>query len=299
MNERTGLTYALGAYLLWGILPAYFVLVSAASPFEIVPWRVLFSLIFCALLLTVTRTWPALIAIFRTPRVLCAGGVAGLVIYLNWQVFIYGALAGRVLETSLGYFINPIVTVLLGVILLREKLRPLQWASVGVACVAVVILTVDYGRLPWISLVLAFSFALYGYVKKRTGARVDAIPGLTIETVWLAPVAMIQLAVVSGTAGLTIISVSPVHTALLVGTGAATAVPLLLFAAGARRLTLTQVGLTQFVAPILQFLFAVYIMHEAMPPARWVGFGIVWLAVLMLVIDMVGAGRRQRAAAGR
>ncbi|MFE1665422.1 EamA family transporter RarD [Microbacterium sp. P02] len=291
-----GGVYAFGAYLLWGFLPLYFVILAPTGPWELVAWRILFSLVFCVLLLTVTRGWGALGRIVRNRRLLGWTAVAGALIYVNWQVFIIGTLSGHVIETSLGYFINPIVTVLLGVLVLRERLRVPQWIAIGLAAVAVIVIVVGYGSFPWIALSLAFSFGLYGLVKKRIGPAVDAVSGLSLETVWLAPVAVVQLIAVSATTGLTIGNVSVGHTILLVLTGVVTAVPLLLFAAGARRVPLTVIGLLQFIAPIMQFIFGAFVQGEPMTPERWVGFGLVWLALILLSADSVIFSRRARAA---
>jgi chloramphenicol-sensitive protein RarD len=295
-TERSGVVMAVVAYALWGILPLYFLLLQPAGAFEIVALRILFSLVFCALIITVTRKWPALIAILRQPRIVFTMGLAAVFIYVNWQVYVYATLDGKVIEASLGYFINPIVTILLGVIFLRERLRMPQWIAVGTSVLAVVVLAVNYGALPWVSLVLAFSFGFYGLIKKRVGPAVDAVSGLTLETAWLVPVALVQLAVVGTGAGLTFGTVSVAHTVLLASTGVITAVPLLLFAAAARRLPLVYLGLTQYLAPVLQFIVGVFVLGENMPPARWIGFALVWVALVILTVDVfVSAGRAGRA----
>jgi len=217
-------------------------------------------------------------------------------IYVNWQVYIFAVLTDRVLEGALGYFINPIVTVLLGVLILRERLRRMQWVAVGISFVAVLVLAIGYGQFPWISLTLAFSFGFYGLIKKRVGPRVDAVSGLSLETAWLVPVAVIQLALVGATTGLTIGTVSPLHTIAIIGSGVITAIPLLLFAGAARRLPLISLGLIQYLAPLLQFAFGAFVLGEAMPPERWVGFGLVWVALIVLTIDMIVSGRASRRA---
>ncbi|MCC2034103.1 EamA family transporter RarD [Microbacterium allomyrinae] len=294
-RERTlGGVYAFTAYLLWGFLPLYFLLLLPTGPWELVAWRILLSLVFCALLLTVTRTWARLAAIFRQPRVVWLTVAAGLLIYVNWQVFILGALTGHVIETSLGYFINPIATVLLAVLVLRERLRPTQWVALGIAAAAVLVIVVGYRSFPWIALTLAASFSVYGLVKKRVGPSVDAVSGLTLETLWLTPIAIIVLAIVGATSGLTMGANGWEHTVLLSLTGVITAVPLLLFAAGARRVSLTVVGLLQFVAPILQFLIGWLVLGEPMPLERWVGFGLVWVALVVLTVDSLVYARRSR-----
>lgn len=297
-RERTlGGVYAFSAYLLWGFLPLYFLLLAPTGPWEIVAWRILLSLVFCALLLTVTRTWPRLAAIFRQPRVLGLTVIAGLLIYVNWQVFIYGALSDQVIETSLGYFINPIATVLLAVLVLHERLRPTQWVAIGIAAAAVAVIVIGYGAFPWIALTLAASFGVYGLVKKKVGPSVDAVSGLTLETMWLTPIAVVVLAIVGSTEGLTMGSSGWQHTVLLSLTGVITAVPLLLFASGARRVSLTTIGLLQFVAPILQFLIGWLVLGEPMPLERWIGFGLVWVALMVLTVDSVLHARRSRAGA--
>ncbi|MHC5797662.1 EamA family transporter RarD [Lacisediminihabitans sp. FW035] len=295
-TERSGVAMAVAAYALWGVLPLYFLLLQPAGAFEIVALRILFSLVFCAIIITVTRQWRALVALLRQPRIVFTMGLAAAFIYVNWQVYVFATLEGKVIEASLGYFINPIVTVLLGVIFLRERLRIAQWIAVGTSFVAVVVLAFNYGALPWISLVLAFSFGLYGLIKKWVGPAVDAVGGLTLETAWLTPVAIVQLAVVGTSAGLTFGTVSLAHTLLLVSAGVVTAVPLLLFAAAARRLPLVYLGLIQYLAPVLQFIVGAFVLGENMPPARWIGFSLVWVALAILSVDVFLSGRRVRRA---
>lgn len=294
-RERSlGGVYAFSAYLLWGFLPLYFVLLAPTGPFELVAWRIVLSLVFCALLLTATRAWGRLAAIFRQPRVLGLTVVAGLLIYVNWQVFILGALTGHVIETSLGYFINPIATVLLAVLVLRERLRPTQWVAIGIAAAAVIVIVVAYRAFPWIALTLAASFSVYGLVKKRVGPSVDAVSGLTLESLWLMPIAAVILAVVGATSGLSMGTHGWTHAVLLSLAGVVTAVPLLFFAAGARRVSLTVIGLLQFVAPILQFTIGAWVLQEPMPLERWIGFGLVWVALIVLTVDSLVHARRSR-----
>ncbi|WP_295774363.1 EamA family transporter RarD [uncultured Microbacterium sp.] len=293
-EERRGGISAFAAYFLWGFMPLYFLLLAPIGPWEIVVWRILFSLAFCAILLTLTRTWGKLIAILRDRRLVFWTIIAGLLIYVNWQVFLIGILTGHVIEGSLGYFINPIVTVLLGVIVLKERLRLAQWIAIGFAGLAVIVIIVAYGSFPWIALTLAASFGTYGLVKKRIGPRVDAISGLTLESLWLTPIALIQLVVVAATTGLVFGTQGAGHTVLVTLAGVVTAVPLLLFAAGARRAPLTVIGLLQFVAPILQFITGAWILHEPMPLERWIGFALVWVALVVLSVDSVVSSRRAR-----
>ncbi|MCZ0710289.1 EamA family transporter RarD [Microbacterium paraoxydans] len=296
-TRTAGVAYAGSAYLLWGVLPLYFLLLQPTGPWEVVAWRVLLSFVFCLLLLTVTRGWPAFLAIVRSPRLLGWTALAGLLIYVNWQVFVLGTLSENVVETALGYFVNPITTVLLGVFVLKERLRRLQWAAVGIAAVAVVVIIVAYGHVPWIALTLTASFGLYGLIKKKIGPAVDAVSGLTLESFWLIPIAVVQLVIVATTpVGLTMGTAGWPHAVLLAFAGVATAVPLLLFAAGTRRVDLTIIGMLQFLTPVLQFVIGVVVLHEPMPPERWIGFLLVWVAIAVFVVDLLLAARRGRRA---
>lgn len=295
-EQGVGIAYAGGAYLLWGLLPLYFLLLVPTGPWEVVAARVVFSLVFCLLLLTIARGWRRIMAIIRQPRLLGWTALAGVLIYINWQVFLIGTLSGHVVETALGYFINPITTVLLGVFVLRERIRRLQWVAIGIAVIAVVVIVVAHGSFPWIALSLTASFGTYGLIKKKIGPAVDAVSGLTLESFWLMPIAIVQLIIVAQTTGITFGTVSTWHTVLMLFAGVATAVPLLLFASGARRIDLTVIGMLQFITPIMQFLTGVLLLHEPMPTERWIGFIIVWIAVGVFVVDLLRAGRRGRRA---
>ena len=290
----SGLAFAVTAYLLWGVLPLAFVLLIQSGPVEIVSWRIVFSLVFCALLLTVTGGWRRFVAIAKDRRAVGTLALAAVFILVNWSVFIAATVTGHVVEASLGYFTNPILTVLLGVFVLREKLRPLQWVAIGVSAVAVLVLAIGYGSFPWIALSLATSFGLYGLIKKQVGPRADAIGGLTMETLVLTPLAIVALVIVQFVSGLTIGTLSTLHTVVMFSVGALTAIPLILFAAAARRLPLVYLGLVQYLAPILQLIIGVWILREPMPVERWVGFGIVWLALAILTIDILIDQRRRR-----
>jgi chloramphenicol-sensitive protein RarD len=299
VSEKTlGGVYAFLAYLLWGFLPMYFLVLAPTGAWELVTWRILLSLVFCVLILWVTRSFQKVFAIVRQPRLLLWTGVAGLLIYVNWQIFVLGILTGHIVETSLGYFINPIITVLLGVIVLRERLRVMQWVAIAIAVGAVLVIIIGYGSFPWIALSLAISFALYGLVKKQIGPSVDAVSGLTLETAWLTPIAIAQLVLVAMTGGITFGTSGLGHALLVSFAGVATTVPLLLFAAGTRRVPLSLIGLLQFLTPFMQFALGVWIMHEPMPPERWIGFGLVWVALVILTVDMlIAVGRQRRAGA--
>jgi chloramphenicol-sensitive protein RarD len=285
------MAFGTGAYLVWGVFPLYFLLLVPAGAFEVLVHRILWTLAFCTLLLTVTRTWRDLVPLLREPRRLLLLGAAAVVIAVNWVVYIYGVTTERVVEASLGYFINPLVTVLLGVMVLRERLRPLQWAALGIGAAAVAGLTVDYGRLPWISVVLAVSFGSYGLLKNRVGRGTGALASLTAETALLAPLALVALAWLTASGRSTFTLDPPGHGLLLASTGVATALPLLMFAAAARRIPLSTVGLLQYLTPVLQFLCGVVLLGERMPPSRWVGFAAVWLALVVLSVDAVRAAR--------
>ena len=293
--SRSGLAFAISAYFLWGFLPVLFVLLAPSGAIEIVAWRIVLSVIFCALLLTVTRGWARLRAIITNRNALLTLTLAAVFILINWLVFIFATISGHVVEAALGYFTNPIVTVLLGVFVLRERLRPAQWVAIGIGASAVVVLAIGYGSFPWIALSLAFSFGLYGLVKKRVGPQVDAIGGLTVETAVLSPLAVVALIGVALTTGLTIGSESTLHTVLMSSVGVATAIPLLLFAAAARRIPLVYLGLVQYLAPILQLIIGVAVLREDMPLERWIGFGIVWVALGELTADMLLHNRAKSA----
>ncbi|MGJ0390729.1 EamA family transporter RarD [Microbacterium sp. CGR1] len=293
-TQTAGVAYAGGAYLLWGVLPLYFLLLAPTGPWEVVAWRVLLSFVFCLLLLTVTRGWTAIGAIIRQPKLLGWTALAGVLIYVNWQVFLLGTLNGHVIETSLGYFINPIATVLLGVFVLKERIRRLQWVAIGIAAVAVIVIVLFYRSFPWIALSLTASFGVYGLIKKKIGPAVDAISGLTLESFWLIPIAVVQLIVVATTTGITMGAHGAWHAVLLAFAGVATAVPLLLFAAGTRRINLTVIGMIQFVTPVMQFVIGAAVLGEPMPLERWLGFVIVWIAIAVFIVDLLLAARRGR-----
>lgn len=276
------------------MLPIYFLSLEPTGPAEIVAWRIVLSLVFCFLLLAVTRGWASLRGTMLDRRAMLLLGLAGALIVVNWLTYVFATLSGHVVEAALGYFLNPIVTVLLGVLLLRERLRPAQWVAIGISAIAALVLAIGYGSVPLVALTLAFSFGFYGLVKKKVGPNVDAIVGLTVETAWLTPFALAGLAILAATTGLTLGTAGTGHTVLLLSAGVITAVPLLFFAAAARRLPLTLIGLTQYLAPVLQFLLGVTVLAEPMPLERWIGFALVWVALLVLSVDMFVAGRAPR-----
>ena len=291
-----GLIYAFSAYGLWGLFPLYFLSIRDTNPFEIVSYRIIFSLLFCALVISAIRQWPRFRELFRSRSTILTLGIASALIYVNWQVFVIAVVTDHVVESSLGYFINPIITVILGVVVLREKLRPLQWVAVSVSAIAVIELTVSYAGLPWVSLTLALSFGLYGLIKKRVGNKVDAISGLMIESMWMTPLAIVQWFVVSSMVGVTAFAHGVPYALWIMAAGPITAIPLLLFAAAARRIPLTAIGLIQYSTPIFSFCLGVFVLNEPMPPTRWIGFIIVWVALVILTIDMLRHARSSRLA---
>jgi chloramphenicol-sensitive protein RarD len=296
-ERRAGVASGLAAYGLWGLFPLYFPLLEPAGGLEIVAHRVVWSLVFIGLLLTVVRRWPHVRAAVADRRTLLVLLGAAVLIAANWLVFVYGVNSGHVVETSLGYFINPLVSVLLGVVVFAERLRALQWVAVGIAAVAVAVLTVDYGRPPWIALTLAATFGLYGLMKKLV--RVEAAPGLFIETALVVVPAAVVLAVLHARGDGTAANAGTGHLLLLLSSGIATAVPLLLFASATRRIPLSTVGLLQYVTPLMQLAIGVFVYREPMPPARLAGFVIVWIALAVFTADSLRqarAGARRRTA---
>ncbi|WP_138758004.1 EamA family transporter RarD [Modestobacter altitudinis] len=282
-ERRTGVAAGLAAYLLWGLFPLYFPLLEPAGGLEIVAHRVAWSLLFIGLLLTGLRGWPQVRAAFADRRTLLVLSGAAVLIVVNWLVFVFAVNSGHVVESSLGYFINPLVSVLLGVVVFRERLRRLQWVAVALAALAVVVLTVDYGHPPWIALALAGSFGLYGLMKKLV--RVEAAPGLFVETALVFLPALVVLVVLEAQGSAAFAHEGAGNGLLLASSGVATAVPLLLFAAAARRVPLSTVGLLQYVNPLIQLAIGVFVLGEPMPPARLVGFAIVWLALIVFTAD--------------
>lgn len=292
MQQRQGLINGVIAYLLWGIFPLYFILFARSGAFEIVAYRALWSLVVCLLVLAVMRRLGELRDILAKPKMALAVGVAGLLIATNWTVYVYGVNTGRTLDAALGYFINPLAVAALGVLVLGEKLRPLQWAAILAGLAAVVVLLVGYGQFPFIAITLALSFGTYSLVKKVSGAAVAPVAGLAFETATVAPIALgflIYLAV----AGRSTVDLFSGYGALMATTGVVTAVPLLLFAAAARRVSMITLAMLQYIAPIGQFLLGWLVFHEPMPLSRWLGFGFVWIAILLFVADVALSQRRR------
>lgn len=281
------------AYVMWGLFPLYWPLLQPAGAVEILGHRMLWSAVTMGLVLLVLRRRQRLLAVLRDGRVLLLLVVAAATISVNWAMFIWAVNNGRVVETSLGYFINPLVSVAMGVLVLRERLRRLQWLALGLAAVAVVLLTVEYGHPPWVALTLAFSFGTYGLVKKLANA--GAIEGLTLECLLVAPLALGYLVWLERQGQAVFGHEGAWHALLFVTTGVVTAVPLLCFGAAATRVPLVTIGLLQYLAPILHFLLGVLWFREEMPAARWAGFALVWLALALFTAEALTHRRRQLA----
>lgn len=296
-ERRIGLLNGFAAYGMWGLFPLYFPLLKPAGPFEVLAHRMVWSLLVVALALLVLRRWRWAGELLRQPRRLALIAVAAAVIAVNWGVYIWAVNNDRVVEASLGYFINPLVTIAMGVLLLKERLRPVQWAAVGVGAAAVVVLTVGYGRPPWISLILAFSFATYGLVKKKVN--LSGLESLAAETALQFLPATGYLIWLASHGDATVLTEGPGHAAMLAGTGLVTALPLICFGAAAIRVPLSTLGLLQYLAPVFQFLLGILYFGEAMPPERWAGFALVWLALSLLTWDALRSARRLRAEISR
>ena len=294
-NEgRAGLLYGIGAYGMWGLVPLFWPLLKPAGAMEILAHRMVWSLVFVGLALLAVRRWSWIPELVRSPRKLALITVAAAVISVNWGLYIWSVNNGRVVEASLGYFINPLVTIALGVLVLKERLRPAQWAAVGVGFAAVLVLAIGYGQPPWISLVLAFSFAVYGLAKKKLN--LGGLESLAAETAVQFLPALGYLVWLGTQGTLAFGSEGAGHAALLAATGIVTAVPLVCFGAAAIRVPLSTLGLLQYLAPTFQFLLGILYFHEAMPPERWAGFSLVWLALTLLTWDALRTARRSRAA---
>lgn len=288
MNEKTkGIGYGLSAYLIWGSFPLVIAMLSFADPFEIVVWRVIFGFAFGLAVILITRKFSEYLSVFKQPKQLLWISLAAVVIYINWQVYVFAVAENHVLEASLGYFINPLVTIALATIFLKEKLNVLQWIAVGLGGVAVLILTFNYGQPPVIALTLALSFGLYGLAKNRLGGKVSAVNSFTIETTLLLPLGIIQLLVLAGMTQIQFGYAGVVPSLGLAAYGVLTAIPLLLFGAAAKRVPLSYIGFMQYLTPTLQFLIGLLVFQEPMPAARWLGFAMVWFALSILSFDAI------------
>lgn len=294
-SATKGLLFGISAYLIWGSFPIIITAATFANPFEVVVWRVVFGFLFAALLLTIIRGWSEVLELVRNPKKLKWLFVAAIFIFINWETYVIAVSSQNTIESSLGYFINPLITILFAVVLLGEKLRPAQWAALSLGFIAVVILTFDYGRPPWFALILALSFAIYSLAKNKVGGKIGALQSFTIESALVMPIAIIQFAVVAASTPIMLLS-GPMEFTVLVGFGILTAVPLILFGAAASRIPLSSIGFIQYLTPTLQFLTAYFILQEPMPAVRWIGFGLVWVSLAVLTADAVRSGQRHKKA---
>lgn len=293
-DYRRGVLFGIAAYAMWGLFPLYWPLLKPSEPLEILAHRMAWSLVAVVAILAVRRHWSWFRGLVKQPKTMGLLALAAVLVSLNWLTYIYAVNSGQVVESALGYFINPLVSVLFGVLLLKERLRSLQWVAVGFGALAVVVLAVGYGRPPWIALILAMSFGVYGLVKKK--ANVGAAESLTIETLVLLAPALAYLVYLETQGTATFGHSTPWHALLLAGAGVITAVPLMCFTSAAIRVPLSTIGLLQYIAPILQFLVGVLIAKETMPVSRWLGFSIVWLALAIFSYDSLRTARRARKA---
>jgi chloramphenicol-sensitive protein RarD len=290
-NIARGLTLGLSAYLIWGSFPVIIRMLGFASPWEIVVWRIIFGLAAGAVFISFGKSWRTFARVFSDRKLMRWIALSSVMIMINWTVYVYGVSIGHVVESSLGYFINPLVTIVLAVFFLGERLRVLQWVAVGLGTIAVVILTYDYGRLPWIALSLAISFGFYGLAKNKMSGGVSALHSYTIETVLLAPVAIAMLVWVGFNGPIAFVTHGWLAASGLAMYGVLTAVPLILFGVAAKHLPLSWVGFMQYLTPSIQFLLALFVFHEAMPATRWLGFVLVWLGLVVLSADMIRRSR--------
>ena len=287
-KNKLGLLFGISAYSLWGAFPLYWPLLEPANPLEIVSHRAVWTLVFCFIVLAATKALKSTLATLKQPKIAARLFLTSLLISINWLVYIWATNNGHVVEASLGYYINPLIIIGFGVLLLKEKMRPLQWAAVAIASLGVLVLTIDYGRLPWIALVLAISWGSYGLIKKQLG--LGALEGLAIET-FISAFFYLAYLIYIGNQGTGQFGHSWGLTILLISAGAVTAIPLLLFNGSTNRLPFTTIGLLQYITPTLQFSVGVWVRHEEMPRARWIGFLIIWVALTTLALDLIKSSR--------
>jgi len=287
-KNKLGLLFGVSAYSLWGAFPLYWPLLEPANPLEIVSHRAVWTLVFCFIVLATTKALKSTLATLKRPTVAVKLFLSSMLISINWLVYIWATNNQHVVEASLGYYINPLIIIGFGVIFLKEKMRPLQWTAVAIATLGVLVLTFDYGRLPWIALALAVSWGSYGLIKKQLG--LGALEGLAIET-FISSFFYLSYLIYIGNQGTGQFGHSWGLTALLISAGAVTAIPLLLFNGSTNRLPFTTIGLLQYITPTLQFSIGVWVLNEDMPTARWIGFLVIWAALVTLAIDLIRSGR--------
>ena len=287
MNK--GILYGIGAYVLWGFFPIYWKFLHPVPALQVIGHRIGWSFIMLAVYVLITKQWQDFRSVAFKAKTIGMYSIAAVLLSINWLIYVWGVNAGFIVETSLGYFINPLLSVLLGVIFLRERLRPMQWIPVGLAAVGVMYLTFVYGRLPWIALSLAFSFGFYGFVKKLSP--LGSLYGLTLETGIVFPVALIYLVVVGVNGTGAFFHAGTLIDLFLIGAGIVTTIPLLMFASAAKQIPLTLVGLLQYIAPTLQFLIGVFVYKESFDFSHFIGFAIVWVALIFFAVESYLANR--------
>ena len=287
-KDRVGLLFGVSAYTLWGLFPLYWPLLKPANPLEIVSHRAVWTVVFCVIILAITKSLKTTLATFKRKHVALKLFSTSILISINWLVYIWATNNGHVVEASLGYYINPVIIIAMGVIFLQEKMRKLQWISIAIASTGVLILTIDYGRLPWIAIALALSWGSYGFIKKTLG--LGALEGLAIETM-ISSIPYLGYLIFLGANGKGQFGHGVLITILIISAGAVTAIPLLLFNGATTRLPFTIIGLLQYITPTLQFALGVWVLHENMPVARWAGFVIIWIALVVLATDLFRSNR--------
>ena len=273
---------------MWGLFPLYWPLLEPANPLEIVSHRAVWTLVFCLIVLALSKQILTTLTVMKNPKTMAALLLSTILVSINWITYIWAVNHGHVVEAALGYYINPLIIIAFGVILLREKMRPLQWVAVGIAAVGVLVLTIDYGRLPWVAISLALSWGSYGLVKKKLN--LGALDGLAIETL-ISFIPYAAYIIYLGQQGTGQFGHKPLLTILLISAGAVTAIPLLLFNGSTTRLPYSTIGLLQYITPTIQFSIGVWLRHEDMPTARWIGFIVIWFALAALATDLVRSSR--------
>ena len=281
--HSTGGLLGVAGYLFWGMFPLYFALLDSVSPIEIVAHRIIWSLIVVLLVLIVGKQWRAFTSAFSRRNVIILGSAA-IFLSINWLVYVYAVTTNQVVQASLGYFVNPLISVAMGVLILKEKLRKTQWIAVGIAIVAVAVLTIASGSLPWIALTLGLSFAIYGLLKKF--ANLPSLHSLGIETAVLVPIAMVILGIAIVNGSESFVLDGPKITFLLIMLGPVTAIPLLAFGGASTRIPLSTLGVLQYITPIAQFFLGVFVFQEIMSTGRWIGFTLVWVSLVIFTVDM-------------
>lgn len=276
-EQLQGIYFASAAFVMWGFVPVYFKLVSQISPFEVLAHRVLWSVVFLILFIIVTQRTREIFQLFKRPRIISGLALSAVVIAINWLIFIWAVGQGKIVETTLGYFINPLINILFGMIFFNERLRAVQWVSIGLATCAVAYQVFLLGELPWIALTLACCFSTYSVLRKQIP--VDSVSGLLIETLWLLPISLVYMGWLFSQDQFQILSADTHMVWLLLFAGLVTSLPLLAFASGARRLSLTLIGLLQYIGPSIAFLIAVFYYHEPMNGQRLVPFVLIWIGL--------------------